>query len=511
MGLVKTHTAAFYQISEFGAIPAGLRFKVFVSFSPVGSTMTSHTFQSYKTRLLQIVFGLAVVAAGLNTVRNSMGGSDRPLKTVVSFVGLSIALISLKNKYWLLSAFCFGFSARLQVIPFEGTEFGSLVLLSMFAVRKSLDRNRFALFRKGLVWAAAPFLAWMSFVWLMNPTGMFILGSSTIGGRFYFKVYLAFCSMVVLSAMRFNDRDSRLLLLAYLFGVGFYVGRRLLFGDVGLVFDSNSPHYVFSECSKVAAFVLCRYSATEIATRFWPFLGCCSMFLLTVYSGNRHSLVLPVFAGGLTPFLLRRDRFRSLAIMVVAAMVLGVVVAGHGSLWRLPFGVQRSLSFLPGRWTRQVEDLGFQDSFREEMRRRAIDSIVASPWVGSGGFSIDLSAASWASSDFFGTHALTRNWHNVWLGMAADFGIPLSVAWGFFMAVLIRFGYKGIPWLPPGSWSQTAYLFFYLLILAEFANFFFNGGHTSLTVEKMFLWAGLMVSVLNGSSKNDNTLLGNPS
>ena len=95
-------------------------------------------------------------------------------------------------------------------------------------------------------------------------------------------------------------------------------------------------------------------------------------------------------------------------------------------------------------------------------------------------------------------HVLARNWHNVWLGMAADFGIPLSVAWALFMLVLMVKGYSGTRRLPSGSWWQTMYLYCYLLVLTEFVNSFFQGGHSSLTAQQFFLWAGLMMAVLNG-------------
>ena len=82
--------------------------------------------------------------------------------------------------------------------------------------------------------------------------------------------------------------------------------------------------------------------------------------------------------------------------------------------------------------------------------------------------------------------------------MAADFGIPLSVAWGVFMLVLMVKGYSGTKRLPPGSWWQTMYLYCYLLILTDFVNSFFQGGHSALTAQQFFLWAGLMMAVLNG-------------
>jgi hypothetical protein len=74
------------------------------------------------------------------------------------------------------------------------------------------------------------------------------------------------------------------------------------------------------------------------------------------------------------------------------------------------------------------------------------------------------------------------------------------------MLVLIIGGYHGIKRLPPGSWWQTAYLYFYLMIVTEFLNFFFNGGHTARTAQQLFLWAGLMTAVSNGVPHSNNRL-----
>jgi hypothetical protein len=348
----------------------------------------------------------------------------------------------------------------------------------------------------------------------MNPVGMNIFGSSAIGGRFYLKVILAFLSLLVLSFLRFDESGCKYLCFSIASGYLCYVLHAVLFGVSEQEAVGMETHYAFINLSFVVPFFLCRFSAPELLVRFWPFAGFFLTFGLSVYSGNRTAAARPVLVGLMAPFFFKRDRFKTLVLLVFAGLGLAVLVAGHGVVWRLPYSVQRSLSFLPGRWDRRLESYGFNDEFRAELRYWARQHIKERPWFGDGGFSLDFTDMAWSGAraengtfaDTIAGHVLARNWHNVWLGMAADFGIPLSVAWGLFMAVLMVSGYHGAKRLPPGSWWQTAYLYFYLLILAEFVNYFFNGGHTSLTAQQLFLWSGLMTAVLNGASRNDSVL-----
>ena len=356
---------------------------------------------------------------------------------------------------------------------------------------------------KAIFLSSLPFMAWMCLVWAMNPTGMLIFGSSSIGGRFYFKVVLAFLAMGCLSQMCLDEIECRMLGFSIVAGYLAHTASILYFGDVGNAFLGSGSHYSFIPLSFVAPIFLCRFSAPELFLRVRPFWGFLLIFGLSFYSGNRTAAARPVVVGILAPFFLRRDRIKTMGLFFVAAFILFFLVVGQGRTWNLPYAIQRPLSVLPGKWDWRLRNYGLNDDFRSTLRMYAREHIRDNPWFGDGGFSLDLQDIAWTNArnkhgDVFSGHVVARNWHNVWLGMAADFGIPLSVAWGLFMAVLLIHGYKGTSRLPPGSWRQTMYLYFYLLVLTEFLNFFFNGGHTSLTAQQLFLWAGLMMAVRNG-------------
>ena len=455
-------------------------------------------------RIYQTIFSLILLGVMWSVVRSMMFGVGFSVKMLIAaIIGVAI-ILALDDKYWVLSVFLFGFYDQLPTIKFTGAELGSLILVGTFFVRRTMHRDNAVPGKKLLVYSAVPFMIWMCIVWANNPTGMQILGSSAMGGRFYFKVILAFLAMLCLSSMRFVERDCRILCWSIALGYCMFVFRAYLFGGGMDVFGAGGSHYQFIRLSFVVPFFLCRFSAPELLTCRWPLIGFLCCFGLSFYSGNRTAAARPVLVGLLAPFFLRRDQTKTIGLFLCAAMVLAVVVAGQGRAWHLPFAIQRPLSFLPGKWDRRLERYGLNDDFRAELRYWARQHIRESPWFGDGGFSLNAENMRWAtfhrrgfSQDIAG-HVLARNWHNVWLGMAADFGIPLSVAWGLFMAILLVDGYHGARRLPSHSWYETIYLYCYLLIIVEFFNSFFNGGHTSLTAQQYFLWAGLMTAVKNG-------------
>ena len=165
-----------------------------------------------QAKILQIGFVVFFVAVVLYAVRGMMYGSTMVSKLfAVGLLGTALVFV-LDERYWLLPVFLFGFSKTIPQLRFTGAELGSLVLLAMFFVRMALRRD---LRVKGCWWfvlAAVPFLTWMCLIWSMNPVGMNIFGSSRIGGRFYFKVILAFLSMFCLSFKKFDEADCKLVL-----------------------------------------------------------------------------------------------------------------------------------------------------------------------------------------------------------------------------------------------------------------------------------------------------------
>jgi len=125
-----------------------------------------------------------------------------------------------------------------------------------------------------------------------------------------------------------------------------------------------------------------------------------------------------------------------------------VLTLGQGELFRLPLQAQRTLSYLPGKWDWEVRGQ-FQsgiDPFRKEMRELAWNSIKKRPLIGEG-YAVNMhelwGIAGRGDLNMFTvlTLALGSSWHNTWLGIWADFGLPAVFFWAIFwiQAVVIAF------------------------------------------------------------------------
>ena len=457
-------------------------------------------------KLLPIVFGLGLLAVVTYAVRSLMWGGRMIPGVVACGVVVSGLVLFLDKNYWILPAALFAFHDVLPRIKFTGMELGALILIATFFVRLALRRERLLIPQFRPLLLTLPFMAWMMLVWGLHPTGMRIFGSSTFGGRFYFDVLLAFFSLVILSVTCIDERDSKLLFWSFVAGIVLDVGLKLWLWDEENSIYGTEVHYKYNHLSYLTSLILCRFAPLELMLRPVLFPLFLILFGLTVFSGNRTSAARPAVAGLLYPFFVGRRRASTVVIGVLGALALAVLIIGHGSIWHLPYSIQRSLSFLPGKWERRLENYGFQDDFRSELRRIARDHIRARPWFGDGGFALDVSQIAWMGEDTFSnviiSHSIARNWHNVWLGMAADFGIPLSVSWALFTAGILWFGYGNRKKVAPRSWNETMYMYFYVMIVVEFLNSFFNGGHTAHTAEQIFVWTGLLLAVLNGAEGN---------
>ena len=455
-------------------------------------------------KILPVLLGLGLFALMLVAVRSLMWGSRALPVFIAGGLVTVLTILNLDNRFWLVPSFLFGYAERIPVIKFTGMELGAIILVTTYFVRIALHRETRIRPPVGLLVLCLPFMFWMMLVWFLYPTGMLILGSSSFGGRFYFKVLLAFLSLCVLSTIKIEEDDCRLLFFAMAAGV-LTIATINFFSYDEMAELVSGTHYRFIPLTFLSSLILCRFPPHEILSQVWILVPFLLTFGLTFYSGNRTAAARPVLVGLLVPLLTRRNRVKTLVLGLVAMAALGVVIAGHGSAWNLPFAIQRPLSVLPGRWDASLERYGFHDDFRAELRRIARDHIDASPWFGDGGFSLDANMMTWVHAtsyrdDIFG-HVISRNWHNVWLGMAADFGIPLSVSWIVFTAALLGFGYRHYKRTVPRSWNETMYVYFYVMIVIGFINSFFDGGHTATTSAQWMTWAGLLIAVVNGAPR----------
>jgi hypothetical protein len=220
---------------------------------------------------------------------------------------------------------------------------------------------------------------------------------------------------------------------------------------------------------------------------------------LVLVSGKRMAL-LAVFLPPLVSAVMYRQTMALVAGLAFAMAALTGLVVGQGEYFRLPLGVQRSLSWLPGDWDSEFQRMeGGKDEFRDDLRRYAMLNIKADPWIGRG-LAINI-AETISSVSITGagdlnaiTLALGRSWHNTWLGYAADFGIPLSVIQGVVYLWMLILSAKVFRRYGNSSLFGVFALYVLIFTVRDLVASH-TSGHTALDAWNRWWMYGVIVSI----------------
>jgi hypothetical protein len=389
-----------------------------------------------------------------------------------------------------------------------------------FLVRFAVRRQKFTLFRA----QHAPFLlyvGWVAFIFLLNPIGFSGLadsGAGLGGARFYAKILMALAAFLIMANQEITEKDCKWILLLLLIGsalssayqIGLYFLPSSFGAYVDLSVDPDSFYTWHQSLALVPLLLITlgfsRYKASELFSmhRLWAGIGFGLCVVLIAMSGKRAYLAsVPLLA--ILAALLRREWGFLMLWLAGAVLAGGIVVFGHGELFRFPLTVQRAFSALPAQWDAELGTAyqGGKDEFRTELRRQALKKIAQEPWLGEG-YKIDLSVGQ-ALSVQYATRggdielqvmpfAMGSAWHNTWLGYAADFGIPLCIITALIFFSVIRASYRLTGRFPPRTMRGTlvAYIFFSATTLLVRSH---TSGHSALDPFQTWWAYGALLSV----------------
>jgi len=355
-------------------------------------------------------------------------------------------------------------------------------------------------------------MAWVGMVFILNPIGLAAMGSEFGGGRFYLKIFLGLLAFIIMSNRQYSEQNIRWILGITLFGSCFSAVYGIIsYFVIGPPLDSSimpeNDYYSWHQLVAVPAItttylLFSRWKFSEIFSlqRAGLLLVYVVCILMVLFSGKRIAIVA-VFVAPLVIAVFYRQGAAIFLIVAGGIFTVAVIVLGHGEFYELPLTVQRTISFLPGNWDPSLSYIeGGQDSFRDELRRIAMDNIKANPWIGDG-FKINIGETAWVSnaqnaqSSGLSTAvgmALGRSWHNTWLGYAADFGIPLSFLQGVIMIWIVvlsaKVAHRG---------NNIYNVFSRFVLIMSCMNFVTShtGGHTAADAYEDWWYYGVMVSV----------------
>lgn len=466
--------------------------------------MPSSGLGAYQVKIHQIVFGGLFFLVVLMGVRAMMAGGAGNLKMLAALSVTVGVVLALDKYYWVLGPLLFASGLRMSGLPFDGKELGCILLIGVYFVRQAM-RKEHPMKLTGAILAALPIFFWICLIWLLNPTGMAMLGSSTIGARFYLQILLGFGAFLVLSALRLSERDCRILFYIvlgsslYSFGSSVFL-ERIADWTSGSE-DESMSRYELLGALPIYVLLFCRYRLAQISTSLWKLLAAVVVAAVTIYTGKRRAFGTLVLVPYLRCFFTGRDKMLTAVWSVVGAIVLGLAVAGHGNFYELPLSAQRALGVIVPSFAEKTSG-GLKDRFREEVRRYGKEVIRSSPWVGRKGFSMDRGETSWmmfsGTGDGFEGHAYAGNWHSTWYAYACDFGLPAMFLWAGFMLYAVVWDYRGFRKVVFGDYANAVYIYYSFGLFLSLI-FSYTSGHSAHTARDTWITVGLLYAIRNGS------------
>lgn len=253
--------------------------------------MPSSGIGSYSVKIHQIAFGgLFFLAVAMAVRAMAYGGTANVKLLAAASIGVSIVL-ALDKYYWVLCPFLFASGISIPGLPFDGKELGVLSLVGVHFIRQAMRKER-PIRLTGPIVAALPIFAWIVFIWCLNPTGIAMFGSSSIGARFYVQIILGLLALLVLSTLRFTERDCQVLFYVLLLAAAVAFARSIinqhlssqsLGGDQG----EATNRYELLGVMPFYTLLFARYSLRQITSSLWRLLALLGLAAMAVYTGKR--------------------------------------------------------------------------------------------------------------------------------------------------------------------------------------------------------------------------------
>src|SRR5215470_14950237 len=374
------------------------------------------------------------------------------------FLGVIVLLAAITllsgRFYWILaiaSSFLGG------TFPFLGGQFTPFQILALIGIAKFIledvvvKRTRLKTGPRFDVLLIVAFMAVLMWHGIHDRFGMRFLGSSVWGGRHYVNVFVGLVAFVVIQSVPMPSKLWSRLPYAILAVTSF----DLLIGIITTIFPASIykiyPFYSAvsmagveeiisgqSETGRIGAFgnfgsvlILIVFSTVSLRSLLHPsnfgrllLLGVGGFSVL--YSGFR-SMVLNSF---LATFIagIRDLKGRVVWLVVRLALFLAGISLINSTVVPLPRQIQRSLTFLPGRWdSEMLSDAADSNEFRKQVWTTwERQYFPKHPWLGRGfGFKSEWGQRSTYKSDPYDSvwTVETGNLHNGFLASLDSIGI----------------------------------------------------------------------------------------
>ncbi len=299
-------------------------------------------------------------------------------------VGIGFMLWIGKNIHILLAvAMSISGSIGVLPLPFSYQEmiiFASFGLTLMYAAFKKIDIETRTI---SLDLPMYLNLGYMITVYMRNPVGFRALGSDMVGGRPYLIVITAFLFYFAITQYKISPKlapkmpliiAAPAVLLSFVSMLAFKVPiiAKVVFpfwsgvGLTGSVIEAAGGTAAAQSnivrlpgtmvVGQNTVQLLCAYFPAALflsPMSFWPFAAFSLAMVVWLASGFRSGIL--VYGSYIFYNCWLRRRLQDLFPAALAGSIaIALLLVGQGTIFNLPVGMQRSLSFLPGNWDREA-------------------------------------------------------------------------------------------------------------------------------------------------------------
>ncbi|MDX2079430.1 MAG: hypothetical protein SFU53_01465 [Terrimicrobiaceae bacterium] len=373
-------------------------------------------------------------------------------------------------------------------------------------------------------------LLYIASVFLRNPVGFRALGSEMVGGRPYLSVIVAALFFFAISQYKIPAKlaprfplilAAPVLILTSVAAAAFFVpaigtvvypfwtGVGLGRGTIEAVGGTTGPaakvlRVPTSQIGITLALLLCAYYPVSriispMSPRSFLLFGVALVGWLA--SGFR-SGILVIGSYLFYNSWLRRRLQDLIPLTLVGIIMLAIVVVGQGTLFNLPLGMQRALSFIPGNWHPEAaSDATASTEWRLEIWREVWTNkeFIKDRWFGDGfGFSaydlkIQVDALLGWGGYLDGSQAqmITGAYHNGPLSTIRYVGVAGLILYFFLQLTLLTYSAKLVrrAW---GTPFQALTLYLAVPQLYAFLSFYIVFGGYDSDFPRSLFTAGLL-------------------
>jgi hypothetical protein len=372
-------------------------------------------------------------------------GTQQTLMVVlfVALVVVAITTAGLRHRAWLLIPFTWTLTGSSGSLPFSLSfhDVGILLAFCAYLFYRVLTHKATRQKLHPLDWLLALNVIWLVVTFIRHPVGLHILGSETMGARSYFNLLLALLAYRVI--LRQPDSEKAVSRVPYFILAGTVV--TALVNVIVYVSPAATPYvYQFYSGVDVAGYFTSPVSRSALPRwdGLWPLGFTIVLVLCSVYpprtlfnparvrfyllslgfaailaAGFRNIMLWALVALVLGSWLHRG--WREVALGTIAAtLFLGVLLMGQGRVYELPLAAQRTLSFLPGKWSPVATSTAEESTeSRFEWWRQIIkEKLIHDWWFGDGiGVSekdYDISVSQGMTVSMFEWFTITGSYHN---------------------------------------------------------------------------------------------------